>query len=363
METPKIVKKSKKTSSKSKKSKKTKKNIDLTVTKTKRTYKKKLIKTILTSRGYSIIKEHFGFRDINRTKRELTVSPYVNENYAAKPRPFPVYLESQSKIYLPKHYGIETFGDPDKVKEIAKGNDIELEFKGSLRPKQLAPVKAFMDSCEAGSLSMKSNGGIISIVCGGGKCIGKNEEVMMADGTKKFVQNILVGDKIMGDDSTPRTILSLARGREQMYRVVPKKGKPYVVNESHILSLKCSCKKSRYPKGTKVDMSVKDYLALPKSYHGPAGPLLGYRVPVEFPEKEIDMEPYALGYWLGDGDSCGVITTEEQPVVDYFKNYVKKINCYLNQGKDSKTTRNSLHYKISGNKVPGKKIKNKFLDI
>ena len=133
--------------------------------------KKKIVKTILTDRGYAIVKEHFGFRDINRTKRELTVSPYVNENYAAKARPFPIYMESFKKIYLPKHYGFETFGDPDKVKAVTNGNDIEVEFKGQLREKQLAPMEAFMKSCEKGSLSLKSHGGIISLPCGYGKTI------------------------------------------------------------------------------------------------------------------------------------------------------------------------------------------------
>ena len=62
---------------------------------------------------------------------------------------------------------------------------------------------------------------------------------MMHDGTIKLVQDILVGDKLMGDDSTPRNVLSLARGRETMYKVIPTKGDSYTVNESHILSLKC----------------------------------------------------------------------------------------------------------------------------
>ena len=114
-----------------------------------KTKKKKIIKTILTDRGYAIVKEHYGFRDINRTKRELTVSPYVNESYSAKARPFPIYMESHKKMYLPKHYGFETFGDPDKIKSISEGNDIELEFKGQLRDKQIAPMEAFMKSCES----------------------------------------------------------------------------------------------------------------------------------------------------------------------------------------------------------------------
>ena len=68
---------------------------------------------------------------------------------------------------------------------------------------------------------------------------------------------IKVGDKLMGDDSTPRTVLSLARGREMMYKVIPKKGDSYIVNESHILSLKSSTNHSNI-----IDISVKDYLTL-----------------------------------------------------------------------------------------------------
>ncbi len=132
--------------------------------------KKKIIKTILTRRGYAIVKQHFGFRDIHKCKKDLTVAPFVNENVAAKPSPFPVYLESMKKLYLPRHYGIEHFGEPDKVK-INKCYDINLQFKGSLRENQLKPVNAFLKSCEEGTYSSQSYGGILSLPCGYGKTI------------------------------------------------------------------------------------------------------------------------------------------------------------------------------------------------
>ena len=116
------------------------------------------------------------------------------------------------------------------------------------------------------------------------------------------LQDVKVGDQLMGDDSTPRNVLSLARGCEMMYDIIPNKGDKYTVNESHILSLKCSTNYSKkYKKGEIYDISIKDYLNLPKSFHGPGGPLLGYRVGVNFPYKEVDIEPYFLGIWLGDG--------------------------------------------------------------
>ena len=128
-------------------------------------------KTILSNKGYAIIKTKFNFKDLNRTKKELTVSPYINENFGGKATAFPIYLESPKKIYLPKHYGFENFGDPDKIKMISDGIDIELDFKGELRDKQLPAINSFLKSCEKGNYTSKSNGGILSLPCGYGKTI------------------------------------------------------------------------------------------------------------------------------------------------------------------------------------------------
>jgi len=60
---------------------------------------------------------------------------------------------------------------------------------------------------------IKGDGGILEVPCGRGKCLGKDTPILMYDGSIKMVQDIQIGDLIMGDDSTPRTVLSLARGR------------------------------------------------------------------------------------------------------------------------------------------------------
>ena len=73
---------------------------------------------------------------------------------------------------------------------------------------------------------------------GVGKCLGKGTEILMYNGKIKKVENIVVGDVIMGDDSTPRNVLALGRGRDKMYRVTHDTGESYVVNSQHILSLK-----------------------------------------------------------------------------------------------------------------------------
>lgn len=99
---------------------------------------------------------------------------------------------------------------------------------------------------------------------GCGKCLGKDTPVLMFDGSIKMVQDIEVGDMLMGDDSSPRTVLSLARGKETMYKIEQDDGDDYIVNESHILSLKMTVPKRM--KKTKLNYKIKYYYAPEKVY-------------------------------------------------------------------------------------------------
>ncbi len=100
-----------------------------------------------------------------------------------------------------------------------------------------------------------------------GKCLGKGTKVLMYSGELKNVEDVVVGDQLMGDDSTPRTVLSLARGREEMYWVRQNKGVDYRVNKSHILSLKnnknniCNIELSDYIEKSKELKDYKGYKA------------------------------------------------------------------------------------------------------
>ena len=61
----------------------------------------------------------------------------------------------------------------------------------------------------------------------------------MYDGKYKNVQDICIGDKIMGDDNTKRNVLQLFRGYDDMYNIIPSRGdESFIVNKDHILSLK-----------------------------------------------------------------------------------------------------------------------------
>ena len=60
---------------------------------------------------------------------------------------------------------------------------------------------------------------LVTAHTGSGKCLKIDTPVLMCDGSIKLVQDIEVGNKLMGDDSTPRNVLGLARGIEPMYKI------------------------------------------------------------------------------------------------------------------------------------------------
>lgn len=160
-----------------------------------------------------------------------------------------------------------------------------------------------------------------------GKCLGKGTKVVMFDGTLKKVEDVRVGDQLMGDDSTPRRVLSLARGRERMYWVRQNRGMDYRVNESHILSLKRSRTEGPHTNGDVLNISVRDYLDKAPKFKTN---YKGYKVAVEFGKKPLPVDPYFVGLWLGDGDrNSPRITTNDPEVVEYLQEYAA---CLEQQG-------------------------------
>ena len=149
-----------------------------------------------------------------------------------------------------------------------------------------------------------------------GKCLGKGTRVMMHDGTLRAVEDVRVGDLLMGDDSSPRRVLSLARGREEMVWVRQSYGIDYRVNASHILSVKKSRSGTACePRGTVTDIEVRDYLARAPKWQNDHK---GYKVAVDFPPKDLPVDPYFLGLWLGDGKSDSARVYSQDPeVVEY----------------------------------------------
>ena len=125
--------------------------------------------TYLSQRGYAILKNDSNKDIITNLKKELNVSPIIMSPINSKDgnKEYPLYLESDNKIYLPKCYGLEKFGKPIHD-NLPSGLDCpNLIFKGSLRDIQKIPIENFIQSAE----NPEKLGGIISVPCGFGKTI------------------------------------------------------------------------------------------------------------------------------------------------------------------------------------------------
>ena len=121
----------------------------------------------LSTRGYTIVKEHLTSSELQNIKRDLTVQAFVNKDFSAPPPPFPVYGESQRKIYIPRFYGIEKYGQPYTSK-LNEPKSINCNFTKQLRPIQLPIVEAFLNEVQKHPYG---GGGLISVPCGYGKTV------------------------------------------------------------------------------------------------------------------------------------------------------------------------------------------------
>lgn len=159
-------------------------------------------------------------------------------------------------------------------------------------------------------------------------CHATGTKILMYDGTIKNVEEIDIGEQLMGDDGTPRNVLSLVAGRETMYKVVPTKGESFICNKSHILTIRNSATVIKRCKRRQIeDIKISDFLLTQKAVQERA---TMYTVGVDFVEKPVEIDPYMIGFWLGDGSSYGpMITTQDAKVVRYFTQECPKFGAYF----------------------------------
>ena len=124
------------------------------------------VATYIGEKGYTIIKQFMSVEEQEFLRNDLTVKPFVPKNSLIKPPSFRVYRESKNKFYIPKFYGLENYGEPDKI-TMKPGKKINLKFNGSLREKQKPVVEKFLKNIEI------RKSGLLALHTGFGKtCLG-----------------------------------------------------------------------------------------------------------------------------------------------------------------------------------------------
>lgn len=182
------------------------------------------------------------------------------------------------------------------------------------------------------------NGGLgageIGVVIAATGCHAKGTEILMYDGSLRKVEDVRPGDLLMGPDSKARKVLSLVRGQDKMYKIVPVKGDSFTVNQEHILSLRRTNTGAGSRKdGEIVNISVKDYLKTSKTFKH-LHKL--YRVGVEFAESQsaLPIDPYMLGVLLGDGSLSRKrieVTTADPEISSELKTFAESFGVGLSK--------------------------------
>lgn len=149
------------------------------------------------------------------------------------------------------------------------------------------------------------------------ECFDPNTMVLTADGRRKKIKELVVGDCVMGPDGMPRKVLATHSGVDHMYKLnVLTGGNDQVVNSKHKIYYKEKDyhKKTEYTKlATPVDLIAEDadanykknlrYLQRAKDVDGAWN-------------NEVLLDPYILGLWLGDGSTGKAeFTSEDREII------------------------------------------------
>ena len=185
------------------------------------------------------------------------------------------------------------------------------------------------------------------------ECFDPNTPILMWDGTIKKAEDIVIGDYLIDDKGNAVRVKSTCSGKKLMYEVIPDKNNfmNHTVTDNHILTLKV--KQHKYARKNKdktsfmwfdknelmfkhktfdnieecdkfastiddddvIDITIEKYLSLPKTvkkllYIFKSGG-------INWETKDIALDPYILGMWLGDGLSSGYgFVTADKELLD-----------------------------------------------
>jgi hypothetical protein len=236
-------------------------------------------------------------------------------------------------------------------------------------------------------------------------CFSKDTPILMWDGNVKMSQDICIGDILVGDDGEKRVVEYLVSGEDNLFEIKQNNGISYIVNSKHMLVLKFTAENSvnwiesinswkicwfdrndkkiktkqfkvsegydkekikinavEYLKNLKLNnpilLTVDDYLNLDK---WSKNNLLGFKTSqgINYEEQYIELEPYLLGLWLGDGTHTEpIIASNDNEIKEYVTNWCNKNNSELVQESKYKLRIRKKGYSFGKENIDGLKYEN-----
>lgn len=149
---------------------------------------------------------------------------------------FTNYKIIDNVIYLPKHHGLKLVLKlciPYEDRRVLY--DYRVQYNSNISLTNLQT-----DICEHIETNLKdrlSHNCVYAGAAGIGKCHGYDTKILLFEGGLKKVQDIRIGDVLMGDDFTGRTVSEITMGYGDLYNITNIYGDSYIVNRDHILCL------------------------------------------------------------------------------------------------------------------------------
>jgi DNA-directed RNA polymerase beta subunit/intein/homing endonuclease len=209
------------------------------------------------------------------------------------------------------------------------------------------------------------------------ECFDPETPILMWDGSSKRAGDIVVGDVLVDDLGNPTKVRTTCSGEKNMYDVIPDKDNfmKHRVTDNHILTLrirqhKCIRKSEKTNRKIKyvveflnrnelkfqtkyfnslkesedfvnsfddddtLDITIENYLKLNKTTKER---LVLFKVEgIHWTKKEVEMDPYLLGMWLGDGvdDGSGFALNykTDHETLAYWKKWAQENGAIITKG-------------------------------
>jgi predicted peroxiredoxin len=169
------------------------------------------------------------------------------------------------------------------------------------------------------------------------ECFAKGTKILMDDMSFKNIEDIVIGDKVTIEGGKTMVVGNTVSGIDDLFIVKQPYGKDYIVNSKHRLYFEGRNRKKQ--SGISI-ITPLEYMSLNKYMRRTLNRCLFSGI--EYEEKDLSIDPYILGVWLGDGYSKHprfiVNTNTDSEIGDAIQEYADTNNYTLsiNKRKDSK---------------------------
>ena len=210
------------------------------------------------------------------------------------------------------------------------------------------------------------------------ECFDPVTKILMWNGETKLAKDIVVGDMLIDDNGNPTRVRKTCSGTKNMYDVIPEKKnfEQHRVTDNHILTLRIRQHKQiskakrkgrtythalkyfnrdtkkyqqkyfnsveeaqEYSKNIEdddtIDITIDEYLKLNKWTQDNL--VLFKSEGINWEHKPVDLDPYLLGMWLGDGLSTGkgfALNYKTDPeTLEYWYEWARKNGIVITKGK------------------------------